>query len=367
MKVLILSANTGGGHNSAAAAVQEVFEQKGIDCDIRDALAFVSEFHSEVISTGHVYLYRYLPKLFGVGYRFEERHHPRLLYEQMAMGAKRFARFVARNGYDAVVSTHIFGSMMATESREKFGLSIPHYLVVTDYCMYPGMEMIDVDRFFIAAEDLSPLYIASGIHPNRLCASGIPIRHRFMSPMEKSEARRSLRLKDDGPVILLFSGSIGCGHLTHVVPRLERLLPEDAKLVVICGNNRKLAKRLRDHCGEKCRVMGFTNRVADYMAAADLCISKPGGLSTTEMVAMKMPMLLMLSVPGCETHNLNYFVHHGVALGTDSWSEVIAACERLMLHPDELDKMRQKYRKLSYAGGAELIVTSVMEDIKNGK
>ncbi len=367
MKVLILSANTGGGHNSAAAAVHEVFAQKGVICDVRDALAFVSEFHSEVISNGHVYLYRYLPKLFGVGYRFEERHHPRLLYEQMAMGAKKFARFVVRNGYDAVVSTHIFGSMMATEARKKYGFSLPHYLVVTDYCMYPGMEMIDVDRFFIAAEDLTPLYIASGIHNERLCSSGIPIHRRFLSPMEKREARRSLRLREDGRIILLFSGSIGCGHLTHVVPRLEQLLPEDAKLVVICGNNHKLAKRLRDHCGEKCRVIGFTKRVSDYMAAADLCISKPGGLSTTEMVAMKLPMLLMLSVPGCETHNLNYFVHHGVAVGTDSWAEAIEECVALLSAPDKLDAMRQKYRKIPYFCGAESIVTAVMEDFHNGK
>lgn len=367
MKILILSANTGGGHNSAAAALQEVFTEKGITFDVRDALAFVSEFHSDLISNGHVYLYRYLPKLFGVGYRFEERHHPRLLYDQMALGAKRFARFVARNGYDAVVSTHIFGSMMATEARKKYGFSLPHYLIVTDYCMYPGMDMIDVDRFFIAAEDLAPLYIASGVQSDRLCPSGIPIRQRFISPMDKLEARRSLRLKEEGRVVLLFSGSIGCGHLTHVVPRLERMLPEDAKLVVICGNNRRLAERLRDRCGEKCRVIGFTKRVADYMVASDLCISKPGGLSTTEMMAMKLPMLLMLSVPGCETHNLNYFIQHGVAVGTDTWEEAIRLCGELLSEPDRLDHMRQNYRKVSYAGGAERVASAIMEDFENRK
>ncbi|MBR5525082.1 MAG: glycosyltransferase [Clostridia bacterium] len=362
MKVLILSANTGGGHNSAAAAVLEAFERREISCEVRDALAFISEFHSEVISTGHIYLYRYLPKLFGLGYRYEEQHQPKLIYEQMAMGARKFARFVNRNEYDVIISTHIFGSMMVTEARRWYGLSVPHYLIVTDYSYYPGTDMVDVDRYFVGAEDLNPLYIASGIDKGRLTASGIPIQSKFLTPLDKVQARRELHLHENGPVILLFSGSIGCGHLTKVVPQLEAILPEDAKLVVICGNNKRLANRLREHCGARCRVIGYTKRVADYMAAADLCISKPGGLSTTEMLAMQLPMVLMLSVPGCETHNLNYFVHHGVAIGSEEWPKAIQSCAELICNPDKLERMRCRYATMEYPGGAEVIVQTVIDD-----
>lgn len=366
MRVLILSANTGGGHNSAAGAVREAFIQRGIPCEIQDTLSFISEIHSEVICGGHIYLYRYLPKLFGVGYRFEERHPPRFIYEQMAFGAKKLKEYLLQNHFDAVVSTHIFGSMMLTEVRRKYGLTIPHYLVVTDYSVYPGTDMVDVDRYFIGAEDIKPLYITDGIQSDRLVASGIPIRSKFLTPPDKTEARRQLHLPEEGPVVLLFSGSIGCGGFSQVVPALEQKLPEDATLVVICGNNTRLANRLRRYCSDRSRIIGFTKRITDYMAAADLCISKPGGLSTTEMLAMGLPMVLMLSVPGCETHNLKYFIDSGGAVGTDRWPEAIRQCAELVRQPDKLAQMRRRLLTMGYPGGADVIARTVIEDYERG-
>lgn len=362
MRVLLLSCNTGGGHNSAAAAVRNCFIKRGVECDVHDALLFVSKPHSEVVSGGHVYIYRHLPQLFGVGYRFEEKHPPRFIYDQMALGAKKFAAFLEENVYDAVVCTHIFGNMLVTEARRKYGVTIPHYAVITDYTLYPGTDMVDAKCIFIGAESLRSMHIEAGIADERIVASGIPIADSFFNAPSKEEARRRLNLPAQGKIVLLFSGSIGCGKLNRVVPELEQKLPADATLVVICGHNERLYKKLWEKCSAKSVIVGYTDRVAEYMAAADLCVTKPGGLSTTEMLSIGLPMVLMLSVPGCETRNLEFFQACGVAVGTNKWSEAITLTEELIRNDSQLEKMRERLRALGYPGGAKVIVDTVLSD-----
>lgn len=365
MRILFLSANTGGGHNTAAASVVEAFTQKGIECEIKDAVSFVSELHSDIISTGHTYIYRHLPRLFGIGYRFEEKHPPKFLYEQMALGAKRFAAYLNANPYDAVVCTHIFGSMLMTEVRARFGIRIPHYAVITDYTLYPGSTMVDVDRFFIPSEDLREQYRAVGIDDARIVASGIPIHSRFFRTYDQKEVRRKLHLPENGRIVLLISGSIGCGRLDRIAPELENRLPEDTTLVIVCGHNRRAYRQLKEVCRPGTVIIGYTTRISDYMAAADLCISKPGGLSTTEMLVMGLPSILMLSVPGCETRNIEFFANYRATVCTEDWDEAISLTGSLIRDTDRLLEMRERLREIPYPGGATCIVDTVLNDLSN--
>lgn len=367
MRILLLSCDAGGGHNSAAEAIREECLSRGIECDLRDTLLFVSKSHSRVVRQGHSYIYRHLPRLFGVGYRFEEKHRPKFIYDQISLGVKKFAAFLEENHYDAVVTTHIFGNMLMTELRRQYGINLSHYAVITDYAMWPGTDMVDARRFFVAANELCDWYEAGGISKDRIVVSGIPISSCFLNTMGKGEARTSLALPSDEKIVLLFGGSMGCGRLQHRVPELERSLPDGTRLVVICGNNRQLFKRLRRKCNrQKVIVVGYTDRVADYMAAADLCLTKPGGLSTTELWAVKLPMVLMLSVPGCESHNLDYFKRKGMAVGTDDWRAAIHLTADLVLDECRLVAMQNRMTELNYPGGASVIIDSVLSDLSEG-
>lgn len=363
MRILLLTCHTGGGHNSAAKAIRSHCEQRGIECDVRDALLFASKLHSKVISNGHIFVYRHFPRLFGMGYHFEEKHPPRFFYRQIALGAKRFAAFLNENQYDAIVCTHLFGNWLVTEARKKHGVTMDHYAVVTDYAMWPGTTMSDACRYFIAAESVREDYRKAGIADDQVVVSGIPVSPGFIDPVDKITARRNLGLTEEGKVVLLFSGSIGCGHLNRKAPELEKRLPGGARLVIICGNNARLCKQLKVSCSPQTTVVGFTDRVAEYMAAADLCVAKPGGLSTTEMLAIGLPMVLMLSVPGCETHNLKCFEDLGVAVGTDNWDEAIHLTAELIRDDARLAEMRERLRTTPYPGGARVVIDTVLADL----
>ena len=223
--------------------------------------------------------------------------------------------------------------------------------------------MVDATRFFIAAEQLRDIYLQSGLSDEKIVVSGIPIRDTFFHTKGKKQARNSLGLPESGKIVLLFSGSIGCGKLHRKAPALEKQLPKDTHLVIICGNNTRLYNRLQRSCGSDTTVVGYTDRVADFMAAADLCVTKPGGLSTTELLVVGLPMVLMLSVPGCETHNLNHFQSLGVAVGTDNWDEAIRQTSDLIRDDELLMAMRKRLQSIQYPGGAKVVIDMVVEDL----
>lgn len=359
MRVLILSANTGGGHNSAAKAIGESLARRNIEYEMRDCLSFISEAASQVISRGHNCLYRYLPKLFGWGYRFEENHSGRILYESMAPGAKSLRAYLEKNRFDVIVSTHTFAALMLTEVRRKYGLSIPDYLVCTDYTHYPGMDLVDSQVFFVPHEELIPTYIEAGFAAERLVVSGIPISPVFSEPMEQQEARRRLGLPLTGQTVLLCCGSMGCGSIHRIAPLFLQRLPADATLVIICGHNVRAYEQLSEIEDKRLVVVGYTQRIAEYMAASDVCVSKPGGLTTTEMLAVGVPMVLVLAVPGCESHNLRFFDRLQVAVSCEEWEQAILATAELLGSSERLQDMRRRMAGKGYGNGAEVIASYI--------
>ncbi len=362
MRVLILSANTGGGHNSAAKAVKEALEHHQAECATADTLSFVSELVSDIVCKGHNNLYKYFPELFGVGYRFAENHSPKLLYDSMTLGAKKLSVFIKEGQFDAIVCTHVFASMMVTEAHKKYDLAVPQYFVSTDYTCYPGVSTIDAEGIFMPAEGLRQEYLDGGADESRLIvANGIPILPVFRHPPEKGEARNRLGLPETGRIVLLCCGSMGAGNIHRVVPDFAAQLPEDALLVVVCGHNERTYQQLTENPPERTVVVGFTDRMVDYMAAADVCVSKPGGLSITEMLSLKVPMVLVLAVPGCETRNLDFLERQELAVRAETWEDAAVVAADLLRHPEKLTALRERMGETDFSSGAETIATVVVK------
>lgn len=313
MKVLILSCNTGQGHNSAAGAIKDYFEERGVFCDIKDALAFWSPKNSKIISKGHVFIYRNLPKLFGISYKFEENHPPKgddtsIMFDLATRGCDELTSFLKSSDYDSVICTHVFSAMMMTKIKRTKAYEIPTYFISTDYTCYPGCGETDVDGYFIPHADLTGEFIAAGISKDRIYPSGIPVNRKFYDKNSKEYAKGMLKLPENKKIVLLMCGSMGCGPIKQLAELLPVCMPEDAHLVAVCGNNRRLYETLVKESRPNVTVVGYTSRMPTYMDAADVILTKPGGLSTTEAAVKHLPMIFIDAVPGCETKNIDFFI-----------------------------------------------------------
>ncbi len=339
MHVLILSCNTGQGHNTAAKAVKEAFERNGDVCELKNALLFLSQVADDVICDGHIFLYRRLPKLFGVGYRFEERHSPKFICNQLKRGIGKLEKFLSENHFDAIICTHVFGSILANELRRKnYRLCPPIMLIGTDYTCCPGSVESEADLYFSAHPKISDEYERCGIEKEKIIPCGIPVSHSYIVGESKQNARHLLGLPEDKKIVLLSCGSMGCGPMLKLSYLLSRRLQDDAIVVVACGSNKRLFERLSQGATSNIFPIPYTKNFSLYLDAADLYLTKAGGLSTTEAIFKEMPIVYINAVPGCETRNIDFMTENGFAAAAFSPDEAVDRVVFALNHPQSVQR-----------------------------
>ena len=351
MRVLILSCNTGEGHNSCGKAIQESFQDRGIGCEMVDALSFISSSVSQQISSSFVHIYQYTPSLFSRGYRYAEEH-PGLFQEgspvrkAITAGAERTYRFIQEGGYDVIVCTHVFTALIATAILRRHDLPAQTYFVATDYTCSPSCGASRLDAYFIPDSSLIEEFAGQGIPADKLIPTGIPIRKAFYTAAENETAKAALSLPPDCRHLLVMSGSMGCGPVPSLVRLIAGCMPEDCRISVVCGSNQRLYKSLeQEYAGRpQVQILGYRKDIPLLMDSADLYMTKPGGISTTEAASKRLPMVLVNAVAGCETYNMNFFTGLGAAVTADTPEGLAALTLSLLSDPAALARMSAAHR-----------------------
>lgn len=368
MRVLILSCNTGEGHNSCAAAVKTEFESRGDSCIIMDALTFISNGTSKFISKWHVRLYRYFPEVFNKGYSFAEEH-PVTFDEKSAaqhilkIGCRKLRRFITANGFDAVICTHLFPALMITEIQKRSPLSVKTAFVVTDYTASPTAEDVRTDIFVTPYRNVSDDFAALGIPAETLLPSGIPVRPMFFFHTDKTKAKENAGIDPQKKHLLIMSGSMGCGPIKKILKDISENLPADCEVTVICGTNKRLFRRLADEyvAFGNISIRGYTKNISLLMDSADLYLTKPGGISTTEAAVKGLPMVLVNAVGGCEAPNLKFFTECGAAATAETPEGLAALCIELLSDGERLEKMSEAAKALGIGNSAAVLYEKIHE------
>lgn len=368
MRVLILSCNTGEGHNSCGKAIQEAFLDKQIPCEMEDALRFISDGVSSFISFGFVRIYRHFPGLFRFGYRYSEEHPGMFnenagIYKLLTSGADRLHRFIAEGGYDTIVCTHVFTALIATDILRRHNPDLHTYFIATDYTCSPSCAQSDLDAYFIPDANLVAEFARCGIPKEKLIASGLPIRKDFYHQLSKAEAKETVGLSPDCQHLLIMCGSMGCGPIRKIAVQISKELPENCHVSVVCGTNQHLRKSMERIFADESRihVYGFVQDISTMMDSADLYLTKPGGISVTEAAQKHLPMVFVNAVAGCESYNMHHFMEKGVAVTAETPEELAAISLKLLCDRSILQRMAASFPTPSEITPAEQIVLSAQE------
>ena len=365
MKILILTCNTGQGHNSSAASIKEAFEKKNCECEIADAISFLSKSASSIIDTYFTGVYRHIPQAFNFSYSHTDTKIGKLaaaepLMKLIEQGSKKLYKYICENEYSHVVCVHIFPCMAMAVMKEKYGLNVKTGYLPTDYTCYPFTEKTDADVYFLPHTDLTDEFVAKGVPKERLLPTGIPVRSDFLLKQDKADARESAGLCANDKVILLMGGSMGCGPIEELALAIAEKSDERTKLLVSCGTNDKLLRSLEKKKSEKLLPFKYSNDIPTLMAAADLFITKPGGISITEAGVAGLPMLLVNVIGGCETPNFNFFGEHKYAYCAESIERAEELCLSLIDMPEKLQRRSVYLRELFYRNSAEEIANAML-------
>ena len=369
-KALILSCNTGQGHNTAARAILAELESRGIACEMQDALSFASQFISNAVCGIYNKATIRIPGVLGAGIstakltdKVFKKNSP-CYVANLPYAAKLF-RYIKENDFDTVIMPHVFPAEALTWAERRLPDKdvLRTCFVATDYCYPPFLSETELDLYFIPHEDLRESFVAAGVPREKIVVSGIPVAADFRAALTKEEARAQLGIPMDEKLLLVMTGSMGYGNTEELVAKLLEKLPPKTRVYVMGGNNEKMKKALRTaHAGDaRLTVLDFTTEVSRYLAASDLLFSKPGGLSSTEAIVRGIPLLHTRPIPGWEQENIKFFRAHGMADYGENEEALVTKALFLLANPHRCEEMVEAQRQHARPFAAKDIVDTLLE------
>lgn len=337
--ILLLSCSTGQGHNSAALALAEELRRRDLSHTLADPIAFRSERASRIVAAAYNRMIQKAPRAFNLLYRAGDLYsrHSRFspIYYANAGSARALGQYIDRQGITAVICTHLFAMETMTAARRQGLTRVPCYGVLTDYTCIPFMTETRLDGYFIPHESLVEEFAAQGVPREELYPTGIPVSRKFASHPDRAVARQTLGLPADKAVVLVMGGGAGSGHFAELCAALQAHGGENWLAAVLVGRNEALARSLAEAFGDdpRIRLVPFTKQVELYMAAADVMITKPGGLTSTEAAVAGVPLVHLLSYAACEARNVAFFTARGLSVQAQDGAGAAAAAWQLIDDP----------------------------------
>jgi processive 1,2-diacylglycerol beta-glucosyltransferase len=320
MKILLLHASAGAGHKRAAEALAAACRACDADPIVRDILDFAGPIFRKTYVQGYLDIVRTVPELWGYMYaRTDRAAQPRWRKNLRTIFHKlntlMFARFFDRLRPDAAVCTHFLPLEILSSRIRRKELQLPLYGIVTDFAVHALWVYPNVTGYYVATEEARRQLIRQGQPADRVQVTGIPIDPAFARRETPAAARKRLGLRTDLPVLLLLSGGFGVGPALQLL-RAFRNDRVPCQLVMVAGKNpdlRREAEEIAKSLPVPVRVYGFVTNIHELMDAADLVISKPGGLTTSEVLAKGKPLMIVDPIPGQEQRNCEFLLEAGAA------------------------------------------------------
>lgn len=356
-KILIVYTNSGAGHRRAAEALYQgcaqVFPKASVQ--LIDILDYTTPVFQRAYPQTYLFMVNRLSWFWGFGYYFLDlRGIAKLarLFRRATNGrhCKRFETLIRTEQPDLVLTTHWLPNEIISFLKKKRGLETKLVTCITDYYPHAFWRDAGVDLYITASADLTPRLNRLGIANEKIMAGGIPIDPVFNQAVDQKELREQLELNPEQFTVLVASGGFGIGPMEKMVRELLKIeFPLQVR--VVCGNNLKLQTVLSQLAvgvgmERRFRIYGFVRNMHELMGAADLIITKSGGLTTTEAIAKNLPMVILYPIPGQESNNCEFVTQHGGGVRAKHAEGAKAVVEGLLNHPQQLEQMRHNLKKI---------------------
>lgn len=340
-KVIILTTSTGQGHNQAAASLKNEFMKNDYEVEIFDFLKGCSESLNKLITGGYEFSATKTPLMYGIGYRLTDfRFINSFLRIPFGVIDKKLAQHINDSNADIVIGTHPFTVNIISRLKKKKLINIPFISVVTDFEAHGTYISNQVNCYITGSDFTNNNLISKGVDPCKVKDYGIPIRTGFLTIDDDITATSTGGYFN----ILLMSGSMGLEGISKVIKELVQN-PRKLRLIIVCGKNKHLKESLDELYSKpikdkKIHIIGYSNVVSELMDASDVIISKPGGLTVTESVYKKLPILIPFVIPGQETENAKLLISRNCAIRINKISDVNNIVNNLIDNPKKIEDMK---------------------------
>ncbi|MBA4420020.1 MAG: galactosyldiacylglycerol synthase [Anaerolinea sp.] len=327
--IVFLFSDTGGGHRSAVEAILEAM-----------SMAFPGKMTAEMVDIFKDYapvplnqaptIYPPLsrmPEMWGLGYRLSDGKYRTRAFSNMIWPYIRQSthRLVKENKCNLFVSVHPLSNTPVLKAMRRDHR--PFMTVVTDMVSTHAFWYDNrSDLVVVATEEAKERGVAYGVDPEKIRVVGLPVAQRFCNPpSDKAALRERLGWPKDLPVILLVGGGEGMGPIEKIARAIDESGLQ-AGMAIVCGRNAKLKTTLETYSWRNpVSIYGFTRDMPDFMAAADMLVTKAGPGTISEAFIAGLPIIIYSRMPGQEDGNVFYTVNHNAGIWAPHPERVVAA------------------------------------------
>ena len=356
-RIFVMSAAVGAGHLRAAQAVELALRQLAPDAQVRniDVLELTNAAFRRIYGRAYLDLVNKAPHVLGYIYDLmdkpsrsgkDRRDQFRLAFEKLNLQA--FIDLLKEQRPDLVINTHFLPAEIIAHLRRRRRWHIPQTTVTTDFDTHRLWGNQPCEHYFTATEEGALGLAAWGVPRQTITPTGIPIHPAFAQIKERDEVLRRHALRGDRPIVLQLAGGFGVGPIGRIYTALlEVQLP--LEIIVVTGRNEQARRGLETITvppRHRVRLLGFTDQMDELMAAADLLVSKPGGLTTSEALARGLPLAIVQPTPGQEDRNSDFLLENGAAIKINNLAVLAHKVQQVLSDAPRLEMLKQRARAL---------------------
>lgn len=356
LRLLILSASVGAGHLRAAQALELALKALEPNAFVKnlDVLELTNKTFRRLYGQAYLDLVDRAPHVLGYLYdlldrpRSQSQRSDRLRVLVERLNLRNVLTLLQNEPWDIIINTHFLSAEIIASLRRDEKINTPHMTVTTDYETHRLWVTKPCDHYCTATEEGAAYLEHWGVNGRDITVTGIPIHPAFNEPKDRARCLLSQGLVGDRIIVLQLAGGFGVGPVENIYRALLEIgVP--LEIVSVTGRNDQMKKELQKievPCRHRSKVIGFTGKIHELMAVADLVVSKPGGLTTSEVIASGAAMAIINPVPGQESRNSDFLLENGAAVKINNIATLPYKLSKLLKDKKRLVRLKRNSLRL---------------------
>jgi len=352
-RIILMYISEVSGHHSATIAIEKAIKILSPDAEVLNLNGFnyTNPISEKIINRLYMGIIKRTPQIWD--YLYDNPSVAKNI-EKIKETVHKFNSPKLKNLFDrfkptAVVCTQAFPCGMVADFKKTYNSGIPLIAVLTDYIPHSYWIYDAVDYYITPAQEVGHLLAEKGVDTKKIKNFGIPFDPKFNQGSKNEEVLQRLNLKTNLPKILIMGGGQGLGPVKTIIKSLEKI-KKDFQGLIVTGINKKLYRSLKKKIKKsksKFLLFGFIDNINELMEISDIIITKPGGVTTAEALAKKLPMVIVKPIPGQEASNTAYLMKKGAAIKCDNPKEINLVIEDLLDNPAKLKQLSECAGRIS--------------------
>jgi len=352
-RIILMYISEVSGHRSAASAIENAIKSIRPETEILSINAFnyTNPISEKIINSLYMTVIKNMPRVWDYLY-----DNPKVIKNLETIkkaihkvNSAKLKSLFDKFRPDVVACSQAFPCGMVADFKRIYKSELPLVAVLTDYVPHSYWIYDNIDFYIAPSEEVGEKLRGKGVPAHRIKPFGIPFDMKFNLPVDKEKVYSGLGLDKAKPVILIMGGGHGLGPIKSIIASLEKS-KHKIQGIIITGNNEKLYNSLRKNISkfrQKFSILPYVSNVNELMGVSDIIITKPGGITTAEALAKRLPMIIINPIPGQEASNAAYLTKAGAALRTNDLKNINLLLDELLDNPEKLAAMKEASGNIS--------------------